>query len=66
MISVQIKINNETLYTIEANRIEDFTGEDKIYRYLVHGTGGKIIKHKYSDGALKLVQKLIKVMDDLK
>ena len=62
MITVDIKINGETLFSRSAWRIQEPNDEGKA-RYKVDT--GKFISHKPEDGAVKLVQKMLKTIKEV-
>ncbi len=79
MITVEIKINDYAVRTIHAHRVEEFTVEDKEYTYDVFIIDNSyepfkfpkekvvgLVKHKYSDGAVALAEKLLPFMRNSK
>lgn len=65
MITIEIKINANTLFFVQTHRMEEFKSNNRVYTYLVEGSGGKKIRHNYKDGAIKLAIKILKVLDKL-
>jgi hypothetical protein len=55
MISVVININDKTIMARSASRIEGEEGEICTYKV----DDGRIIKHDYNDGCVKLAIKLL-------
>jgi len=62
MITVNIKINNGTIYTRSAVRIKD---EDSAGYALYKNDSGELIKHRPCDGAVKLAAKLLKTIKEV-
>ena len=58
MITVIVYINGTPIITRSARRREPFKGRDDTYSYTVDD--GRVVKHKYSDGAAELSRKLLK------
>ncbi len=61
MIPVTILINGQPIFTRSAIRVEM---QDGVGRY--KSDDGRIIRHKYDDGAVSLAQKLLKTIKEPK
>lgn len=57
MFYLEIKINDKLIIKKSAGRLEMMSGVDKEHSYLTDQS--RIIKHKYSDGAIGLARKLL-------
>lgn len=54
---VEIKVNNETIIRRWCRRVDGLLSKEFVYNY--ETDDGRIIKHRYSDGAEKLAVKLL-------
>lgn len=64
MFIIELRVNEKVLKKIKVNRLEKFDGKDEIYNYYIWDSGGKTVKHRYSQGPVKLALKVLKAVQD--
>ncbi len=57
MITVTISVGGDPVYCRSAIKVEGGTKPDDICKYIVDD--GRVIRHRYGDGAPKLAQKIL-------
>ncbi len=62
MITIAILINGEPIHACSTTRIKE--GGDEVYEYKIDD--GSIVKHKYNDGTIVLVKKMLDTIKRLK
>jgi hypothetical protein len=67
MLEISLNINREPVGYFEVVRMEELKPPKTIYHYKVEHNGklvGKIIKHRYSDGAITLARKVLEAFEN--